>query len=90
MGRQKVQKKTDVLSASEMGQYIYCSTAWFLQRCGYEPESRFLEPGKQAHISLGNTMDDIKRTMRSARRVGLLGLAVLFIAIFVFLFGVIL
>jgi hypothetical protein len=90
MGRRMVQKKTDVLSASEIGQYLYCSSAWFLQRCGYEPESRFLEPGKQAHVSLGNTMDDIQRTMRSARWYGLLGLVVLFIAFLVFLFGVIL
>ena len=53
MGKRKVLKKTDVLSASEIGQYHYCSCAWHLQRCGYEPESPYLEIRKTDPCGIG-------------------------------------
>lgn len=90
MGKRVVSKKTDVLSASEIGHYIYCSHAWFLQRCGYKAESPFLEQGKQAHITLGDTIDSLDVKMRYSRWYLLLGLAVLCIAFLLLLFGVIL
>jgi hypothetical protein len=45
-------KDTDVISASEIGQYHFCSKAWHLQRCGYEPKSPMLEIGTKKHIEL--------------------------------------
>jgi hypothetical protein len=88
MGKQQLSKKTDVLSASEIGQYQYCSYAWFLHRCGYEPESPFLEPGKQAHVALGNTISGFDVKMRHARWCAILGLVVLCAAFLLLLFGV--
>jgi hypothetical protein len=90
MGKRKVLKKTDVLSASEIGQYRYCSCAWLLQRCGYEPQSPFLEPGKQVHVALGNTIDRFETKMHYARWYAILGLVVLCVAFLLLLFGVIL
>ncbi len=90
MGKRKVLKKTDVLSASEIGQYHYCSCAWMLQRCGYEPESPSLEAGKHFHVALGDTMDDFEIKIRYARRVAILGLLVLCVAVFLFIIEVIL
>jgi hypothetical protein len=90
MGKLKVLKKTDILSASEIGQYHYCSCAWMLQRCGYEPESPSLETGKEIHAALGNTIDGFETKMRSAQWVAILGLFVLCVAVFLFFLGVIL
>jgi hypothetical protein len=90
MGKRKVLKKTDVLSASEIGQYRYCSCAWLLHRCGYEPQSPFLEPGKQVHVALGNTIDGFETKMQYARWYAILGLVVLCVAFLLLLFGVIL
>jgi hypothetical protein len=90
MGKRLVIRKTDVLSASEIGQYTYCSYAWFLQRCGYEAQSPFLESGKQAHITLGDTIDGLEEKMRYSRWYALIGLAVLCVAFLLLLFGVIL
>jgi len=81
MGKQKVLKKSDVLTASEIGQYHYCSYAWLLQRCGYEPESPYLESGKQIHVTLGDTIDGLETKIRFARWYAILGLLVLCIAI---------
>jgi hypothetical protein len=90
MGKRAVTKKTDVLSASEIGQFTYCAHAWLLQRCGYTAESPFLEPGKQAHIALGDTIDGLEEKMRYSRWYILLGLAVLFIGFLFVFFEVIL
>jgi len=90
MGKQSLPKKTMVLSASEIGQYIYCSYAWYLHRCGYEPESRFLDPGKQAHVALGNRIDDFDLRMRHAWWYAILGMFVLALAALLLLSGVIL
>ncbi|VVB59487.1 Uncharacterised protein [uncultured archaeon] len=81
MGKQiSLKKKTDVLSASEIGQYRYCSYAWWLQRCGYEPESQSLEPGKHVHVALGNTIDKFDKKLRYSQWYALLGSVVLCIA----------
>jgi hypothetical protein len=90
MGKQSLLKKTDVLSASEIGQYIYCSCAWRLQRSGYEPESPFLESGKQFHVAMGNRIDGLEGKMRYSRLLVLLGFVVLCVAFLLVLFGVIL
>jgi hypothetical protein len=81
MGKRKVMKKSDVLTASEIGQYHYCSCAWLLQRCGYEPESPYLESGKQIHVALGDTIDGLETKIRFARWYAILGLLVLCVAI---------
>jgi hypothetical protein len=90
MGKQKVLKKTDVLTASEIGQYHYCSTAWLLQRCGFEPESPYLETGKQIHVALGDTIDGFETKIRYARWYAILGFLVLCTAILLLFFEVIL
>ncbi|MFA5102952.1 MAG: hypothetical protein WC525_07325 [Candidatus Thermoplasmatota archaeon] len=89
MGNRKVLKKTDVISASEIGQYSYCSTAWMLQRCGNEPESPSLASGKQIHTTLGDTIDGFEATIRSARWIAVLGSLVLCLAILLLLIEVI-
>ena len=50
-------KGGNLLNASEIGQYHFCSIAWYLQRHGYEPQSELLELGTKKHIDLGNIVD---------------------------------
>jgi hypothetical protein len=88
MGKRVQPKTSDVLSASEIGQFIFCSCAWQLRRLGYEPESVFLEPGKQAHVALGERLESLERTMRIARWCAGIGVMVLLVALLIFLLGV--
>jgi len=82
--------KTDhTISASEIGQYNYCSVAWYLQRCGYEPESRYLEQGTKAHVALGKTLEKVQWETKMVSRYTIIG--VLFLVVFLlFVMGVIL
>jgi hypothetical protein len=89
MGRQTSLKK-DVISASEINQYVYCSKSWYLQRCGYAPKSPFLDIGKKAHVNLGLTIDDIQKEISSSKRLAIIGYLLLLITILVILFGVVL
>lgn len=90
MGKQKLLKKTDMLSASEIAQYRYCSYAWFLQRCGYEPESPFLESGKHVHVELGNTINRFEVKLLYSRLYVILGSLLLCIFFLLIFFEVIL
>jgi CRISPR/Cas system-associated exonuclease Cas4 (RecB family) len=88
MGTQKARGSSNVLSASEIGQYLFCSVAWKLRRCGYEPESPFLEPGKNVHVALGNRIDGLETRLRYARWYAMIGVLVLLVAFLLLLFGV--
>lgn len=90
MGKQKIKNNTDILSASEIGQYQYCSFAWLLQRYGYEHETPFLESGKQIHISLGETINRFEKKIHYAKWYTILGIVVLCIGLLLFLLEVIL
>ncbi len=45
----------EVIRASEVGQYVYCARAWWLQRVqGYQPQDRrALEAGVERHREHG-------------------------------------
>ena len=88
------QKKTNLskktISASEIGQYNYCSVAWFLQRCGYESLSESLDIGVKEHIELGNILDYTKQNTRKSKVLSYIGYSLLIIGILFLLFEVIL
>jgi hypothetical protein len=86
--KNKFSKK--LISASEIGQYNYCSVAWFLQRCGYEPLSKSLELGTKAHIELGDIIDYTKLKTRKSKILAFIGYILLVIGFIFFLFEVIL
>ncbi len=83
-------KRTDILSASEIGQFVYCSVAWDLQRRGFQPESPHLETGKQGHYHLGTTMQSIEKKSRHSRVLSILGYLFIACALLFFFFEVIL
>ncbi|UCH71406.1 MAG: hypothetical protein JSW62_03135, partial [Thermoplasmatales archaeon] len=81
-------KDIDIISASEIGQYHYCSVAWYLQKCGYEPESHSIDVGKKKHVQQGYIIDKTKSKMRKSRNFVIIGYSLIILSILVFIFGV--
>jgi predicted nucleic acid-binding Zn ribbon protein len=90
MQQNKSRFSKKIISASEIGQYNYCSVAWFLQRCGYEPLSESLEVGSKAHVELGNILDYTRQRTEKSRILSYIGYGLLVVGIFFILFEVIL
>lgn len=84
------QRTSPVISASEIGQYTYCAQAWYLQRCGYEPESPALETGTSLHHAHGETLQTVTQQDKQASRALAAGLLIILIAILLFVLGVML
>jgi len=73
--------KNDIISASEISQFMYCSKAWHLQKQGFKPQSPYLKPGTQKHIQLGHTIDTVNLHIKKARQQTAIGVTLLFISI---------
>lgn len=83
-------KDTDVISASEIGQYHYCSMAWYLQKCGYEPKSPSLDNGIKKHVQLGEIIDYTQTNIKKSKLLAVIGYLLLAIVILIVIFEVIL
>ncbi len=79
-----------IINASEIGQYTYCSVAWFLQRCGYEPLSKSIDAGAKAHTELGDILDYTKLNTKKSKILSYIGYFLLILGFLFFLFEVIL
>lgn len=75
------------LTASEIGQFHFCSVAWYLQKCGYAPETTtFLEEGKRKHDALGFIIEKTQRKTKKANTFAMIGGMFLLLAAIVFIF----
>jgi CRISPR/Cas system-associated exonuclease Cas4 (RecB family) len=83
-------KNNDIISASEIGQYYFCSMAWYLQKCGYKPDSPFLEMGAKKHIKLGEIIDETQNKTKKSNTFATIGYLLLICAVLIFIFEVIL
>lgn len=83
-------KETEILRASEIGQYHFCSIAWYLQKCGYQPISPMLEIGTKKHIELGKIMDYAQKNTNKSIGLAIIGYIMLLIGIMILILGVIL
>jgi len=81
-------KGRNILSASEIGQYHFCSVAWYLQRCGYEPQSALLEVGTKKHTELGNIVDYTQKHAKTSRLLAIAGYLLIAAAILLILIEV--
>lgn len=81
--------KRIIISASEIGQYQYCSIAWYLQKCGYKPKSQSLEVGLQKHKRLGETIDKVNKNLIKSKVIALFGYIILFFSLLILIFEVI-
>ena len=60
-------KKNLILTASGIGQYQFCSVSWYLQKCGYKPESSKLKIGKIKHKKLGKIIINNERKYKTSK-----------------------
>lgn len=79
----------EIISASEIGQYHYCSIAWYLQKCGYQPKSQRLEVGRKKHQQMGRIINYAQLNNKKSRTLANIGYFMLIIGLLIFLFGVI-
>ncbi|KYK24882.1 hypothetical protein AYK24_05700 [Thermoplasmatales archaeon SG8-52-4] len=79
----------EIISASEIGQYHYCSIAWYLQRCGYQPKSEMLNIGIKKHMEMGKIIDYTQLSNKKSRILARIGYFCLVIGLLIFLLGVI-
>ena len=82
-------EKDFIISASEIGQYNYCSISWYLQKIGYEPDSPFLEIGTQKHSNLGKIIDKTSHEKKKSNKLMISGLVLFTISIIILVFEVI-
>jgi hypothetical protein len=88
MERRKKRYRDPVITASEIGAFVYCAKAWYLQRCGNEAQSEFLEEGAAFHQKHGAGVSLARRLDRIGRLLVLTALMLLLLLIvFSFLFG---
>ena len=88
--QQTLSKHETIINASEIGQYHYCSKAWYLQKCGYKPESAKLDVVTKRHVELGKIMDHTQANIKKSRVLAIVGYLILIVALLILLFGVIL
>jgi hypothetical protein len=80
---------SDIISASEIGQYYFCSNAWYLQKCGYKPISPQLEVGIKKHKELGEIIDSTERDIEKSNIYALIGILLFIISLTILFFEVI-
>jgi len=83
-------KETEIINASEIGQYCYCPIAWLLQKCGYEPKSPLLDIGAKKHKELGEIINYAQVNIKKSKSLAIVGYLLLITAILIVLFEVIL
>lgn len=81
---------SDIINASEIGQFYFCSVSWYLQKKGFKPISKNLEIGTKKHENLGEIIDKTKVNSNRSKIFFILGIVILFLAFILFLFEVVL
>jgi len=83
-------KSSDIINASDIGQYHYCSVAWYLQKKGYRPISKDLEKGFLEHEKLGKIIEKTNNDIKKSLALKMLGVLLFILAIITIIFGVVL
>jgi hypothetical protein len=83
-------KYSEVISASEIGQFCYCSISWYLQQCGYKPDSPKLEIGIKKHEDLGRIIESSKKSSKKSNVFAVIGYLILIFGVFIVIYEVIL
>jgi len=83
-------RESKVISASEIGQFCYCSISWYLQQCGYKPDSPKLEIGIKTHEDLGRIIEISNKSSKKSKVFALIGYLILIFGVFILIHEVIL
>jgi len=91
MGNRKKNKITGnkTISASEIGQYYFCSNAWFLKKCGFKPVSPKLDIGIKKHEELGKIISDTEKEIKKSNIFALIGTIFLVVSLLILFFEVV-
>ncbi len=81
-------EKNSVISASEIGQYCFCSISWYLQKQGLKPNSELLEIGQKKHDELGELINKAEKEIVKLKILTFIGYFVLFFSILILIFEV--
>ncbi len=81
-------RKSNVINASEIGQFHYCSISWYLQKLGYKPDSKVFIKGNMKHEKLGEAIDKSKDKKSLANIVLLIGILFLILSFLIMIFEV--
>ena len=84
-----IYSEKEIISASEIGQYHYCSISWYLQKCGYQPKSQMLDIGRKKHKEFGKIINYTQLSNKKSRAIARIGYFLMFIGFLIFLFEVI-
>lgn len=68
-------KRRPVITASEIGEFVYCAKAWQLKRAGVEAESPALAEGTAFHTRHGAGVSQAARLQHWARMILLFAFA---------------
>ena len=88
--KQNLSRNTEIISASEIGQYQFCSVSWFLTKCGYKPNSPMIDNGLNKHKEIGEIIDFTQSNIKKSKLLSYVGYFTLIIAVIIFLFEVVL
>jgi hypothetical protein len=78
-------ENSDIINASDIGQYYFCSIAWYLQKKGYKAESEDIKKGNFKHMMIGDVIDKTNQNIKKSyilKTIGFLFLIIAFINIF--------
>jgi hypothetical protein len=57
------------ISASEVGEYLYCAKSWYLKRCGEKPQSEAIDQGSAFHKHHAVSVSQAENLKRAGRVV---------------------
>jgi hypothetical protein len=64
--------------------------SWYLQKCGYEPKSAFIDSGSKKHVELGRAIDKYEVNVKKSNKLKFVGYFLLFLAVIILLIEVVL
>lgn len=90
MQERPTRKKRVYIRASEIGAYVYCRRAWWLQQvAGFAPEGKeqTFAQGEAAHLQHGQKVRRAQRQYQAALWLCCVGLLILVVALFLLFHG---
>lgn len=87
--KQSLSRASETISASEIGQYQFCSVSWFLVKCGYKPKSPLLDKGLNKHKEIGEIIEFAQSNIKKSKLLSYIGYLILITAVIIFLFEVV-
>ena len=68
------EKRQRIITASEIGQYTFCSVSWKLQQQGFTPDERVFEQGNLHHHNYGQQLQTYTHQKGHSKKLLLTGI----------------